>query len=63
VDAFLKREGRHAVFSAQKSGSIEVDEVAGQRPLRDYMVRPAAPQRGATHVRARAAQYPLTACS
>ena len=37
VVTFLKRKGRHAMFKASKSGSIEVDEVPGGRSLMEYM--------------------------
>ena len=37
VVTFLKRKGRHAMFKASKTGSIEVDEVPGGRSLMDYM--------------------------
>lgn len=37
VEAFLKRNGRHAVFRAAKGGSIDVHEVPGGRTLMEYM--------------------------
>ena len=42
VVQFLRREGRHAVFSATKVGSVEVNEVEGGRSLREYMSLPAS---------------------
>ena len=42
VETFLKRRGRHAVFSARQTGSVAVDEVSGGRSLRDYMSLPAS---------------------
>lgn len=42
VETFLKRRGRHAVFSARQTGSVAVEEVSGGRSLRDYMSLPAS---------------------
>ena len=42
VVQFLRREGRHAVFSATKVGVVEVNEVEGGRSLRAYMSLPAS---------------------
>ena len=42
VVQFLRREGRHAVFSATKVGVVEVNEVEGGRSLREYMSLPAS---------------------
>ena len=40
METFLKRRGRHAVFSARQTGSVAVEEVSGGRSLRDYMSSP-----------------------
>ena len=37
VEAFLKRKGRHAKFSAANGGSVDVSEVPGGRTLMEYM--------------------------
>ena len=42
VSAFLARPGRHATFSAQRVGAVDVREVSGERTLREYLSLPAS---------------------
>ena len=42
VSAFLARPGRHATFSAQRVGAVDVRENPGERTLREYLSLPAS---------------------